>query len=206
MSGDNENERRSILGEFSAAHKKEFEIPLDRDFEQTTDAQLEMDDERQYEINSLDQRLEAEKDSLAAQNPYVPTYGLTPEYSVDLVEKYTDMMNRYEKGREQVDVKYTNMRDQIRENGVTLSDEFEAQVPEPIEEHDTSQTDLQQLGIDVQYDFNSVSDHDYYGRESASDFTDYDYSYDESYGSHYEGDFSVSDNGNDNDNSGGHGR
>jgi len=201
-----DDERRSILGEFSAAHKKDFEIPQDRDFKQTKDAQLEMNDERQFEVNSLKQRLDAEIDDLAAKTQNTPTFSLSNDYSVDQVDQYNEIISRYEGNSELVEVKYTNIRDQIRDNGVTLVDEFENIAAEPLDEIETSLTDLEQLGIDTQNEFNIESDTDYYRHESANDFIEPNHNYDENYGSHYEGDFDFNDNGNINGNSDGKGR
>lgn len=198
-SNGNGDNRYSLLGQFSAAHMKEFEIPMDRDFEQTTGAQIQIGDQHQYEVNTFKQNFEIQKDSLGAQNPYVPRYELGHSGAIETKDRYNEIVTRHERNLEQVHVKYSNLIDQTRENGVTLSDEFTASVPEPIETLESSYTNFTELGIETTADFNSSADVDYYGAESAGECYDTSYDYEQNYGSHYEGDFIAPghDNGND---------
>jgi len=201
----NGDERRSLLGEFSAAHKKEFEIPYDRDFDQTIKSQMDMEKERQFEQNNLEQRKEAELDNLDHKHENIPSYGLSHDSSTELNDRYEDIMTRYEADQYMQDVKYSNIRDNIREDGETLIGEFEAQVEEPVWENETAVVDFEQLGIDTTYEFNNASDADYYGDSVGYDYNEYTDPFTDDYDSHYEGDFTVDDDGNDNGNDGNNG-
>lgn len=192
--------RRRLLGEFSAAHKKEFEIPQDRDFEQTVKAQTDMNAEYEYERNNLEQRFEAELDTLAHKSEPAPSYDVSGRSVESDNDRYRDITERHETGKYLADVKYSNIRDQIRDNGVTLSDEFETLVLPPREEYEASASDLEQMGIDTQSVFNSSADADYYGHDKGGEFLDSEIDFDDGYGSHYEGDFTIGDGADENDN------
>ena len=197
-----DNERSSLLGEFSAAHKKEFELWRDRDFDQTVKSQMEMETERLFEENNLKQRKDAELDNLGNKHENLPSYSLSHDSSTDINDRYEDIMARYETDKFQQDVKYVNIRDNIRENGETLSGEFEAKAEVPDLEKEATSVDLEQLGIDTAYEFNSVADANYYGSSASYDFNENADPFTEDYDSHYEGDFTVDDDGNDNGNDG----
>lgn len=200
-SGDN---RRSLLGEFSAANIREFEIWKDRDFKETRDAQIQMRSENLFEKNNAKQLRDAELDALKHNNNHLPSYDISGGSAKNNSDRYDSIMQRHTASLEQLDIKYSDIRDNIRENGVTLQDEFSDQSTLPMIEPEPATSDLEQLGIDTQYEFNSASssDGDYYGASVGYDYNDSANPFTEDWeSSHYEGDFRA-DDGNDNGNEG----
>jgi len=195
-------ERRSMLGEFSAAHKREFEIKYERDFDQTVESQMEIEAERQFEENNLKQRKVAELDSIGHSNENVPSYGLSHDSETSNIDRYNEIMERHQEGLELLDAKYTDIRDDIRGNGETLSDDFGAQVEVPVWEPETTAVDFEQLGIDMSFEYNSVTDANYHGNSVGYDYNEHANPFSDDYSSHYEGDFTIDDDGNDTGNDG----
>ena len=89
----------------------------------------------------------------------------------------------YVRGIEAVQTHYDPMRDAIRDKGEPLTDVFALQIdegraegpiaPTPILSDElSSETDIDQLGVDLQYDFNSTVDSDYYGSSVSYDYND----------------------------------
>lgn len=197
-----DDDRRSLLGEFSAAHKKDFEIPYDRDFDQTIKSQMDMETERLFEQNNLEQRKEAELDNLGNKHENIPSYGLAHDSNTDISDKYEDIIARYKADQFSQDVKYSNLRENIRFTGETLSGEFEAQVEEPVWEGEVATVDFEQLGIDTTVEFNSAVDDNYYGNSVGYDYDEFSDPFADDYNSHYEGEFIVDEDSNDNGNDG----
>lgn len=193
--GDN---RRSLLGEFSAAHRKEFEIWKDRTFEESTQSQAQMRDHQLFEENNLEQKLIAEKEAIGHMSQNLPSYSLSYESTTYAKDRYEEIMANYEESKVQLDIKYSNIRDNIRDNSETLQEAFTDEAMPPVWEAEPETADLEQLGvIDYQSEFNISADITY-----QSTFTTYEDDrnpFTEDWeSSHYEGDFIAPDNGNDN--------
>lgn len=208
-SGD--DARRSILGEFSAAHQRDFEQDIERDYDDTLKAQLEMSSEQLFEKNNLKQRLTAELDALGYNPENVPTYSLSNESLSGNKDRYEETMTQNADRVDLLEDKYIGIRDTIRENGETLSDQFSETLKADDIAVSVTGSDLDGLGVDAITPSNASADANYYG-------TDPGYSYDEhadpfvdDYSSYsaddtFECDGGIDDTGNDEGNDGGHGR
>jgi len=208
MSGDeNEsgNNRRSILGEFSAAHRKEFEVWKDRTFEESTTSQVQMRDHQLFEENNLKQKLIAEKEAIGHMSQNLPSYAKSYDSPTYAKNRYQEVMAHHEESKVQLDIKYSNIRDNIRDNSQTLEDVFTDEAMPPVWEAEPATQDLEQLGIDTQVEFNLSADINYYSESVGYDYDPDANPFTEEFNlsSYGEDDFLAPDDGNDNGNDGG---
>lgn len=206
--------------DFHDAADRRFEVEMDRDFDMTYQDQLSMEIRRTADLDTVEQRYKADKATLDAGIEPAPRLDMEGQEQRDLRAEFDAFYYDYVAGIEATEGYYDPLRDSIRENGVPLSDVFEVEVdpvlndvaipPSPILGDDVSaQTDLTALGVDIQYEFNSMVDGDYYDSGMSYDYNDAadpfaaDYN---SYDNPYDVEPTHADNGHDDGHDGGHGR
>lgn len=202
MSGPNDprfDAEPNLYIDFQDAADRRFEVEMDRDFEMTYQDQLSMEIRRTNDLDAIEQRYKADKATLDANIVPAPRLDMEGQEQRDLRAEFDVIYYDYVSGIEATENYYGPMRDSIRDNGVPLNDVFEIEVdpilndvaipPTPILSDDLSaETDLVTLGVDIEYEFNSAVDSDYYGSGVSYDYDDMadpfaaDYnSYDDSY-------------------------
>ena len=186
MSGSNDTPAQNasdLTAEFDEVVNRRFEVDMARDFVLTHQDQLALDQRQERDFQAVEARYKADKANLVPDAEPAPRLDMEGAEQRDIRAEYDAIYFDYVRGIEAVHAHYDPMRDAIRENGEPLTDVFALQLDEgPIEgpigptpilsDELSSETDIDQLGVDLQYDFNSTADSDYYGSSVRYDYNE----------------------------------